>query len=97
MGGHVIRGGLDVVLEQGGVGQPELVGHQDREGHLIELRPERVGRNLAIDQAVPRERTVWKLLALEQEERCVAGRGEVAGRDEAGPGFVEVASEDLAI
>ena len=80
-----------------GVGQPELVGHQDRVGHLVELRPERVGRDLAVDQAVPRERAVGQLLALEQEERRVARRGEVAGRDEAGPGLVQVASEDLAI
>ena len=80
-----------------GVGQPELVGHQDRVCHLVELRPERVGRDLAVDQAVPRERAVGQLLALEQEERRVASRGEVAGRDEAGPGLVEVAREDLAI
>ena len=92
-----VRGRLDVVRVQRGVGEPELLRHQDRVRDLVQLRPERVGRRLAVDEAVPRHRPVWQLLALEEEERRGAGCGDVAVRDEACPRLVEIAREHLAV
>ena len=92
-----VRRRLDVVRVQRSVREPELLGHQDRVRDLVQLRPERVGRELAVDEAVPRHRPVGQLLALEEEERRGARGREVAGGDEAGPGLVEVAGEHLAV
>ena len=75
----------------------QLVGHQERVRRLVELRAERVGRGLAVDEAVARHRAVGLLLALEQEERRVARGGEVAVGHQAGPGLVQVAREHLAV
>ncbi len=88
---------LDVVLVQRAVEHAQLVGHQDRVGRLVELGAERVGRRLAVEEAVARHRAVGLLLAQEQEVDGVAGRGQVAVGDQAGPGLVQVAGEDLAV
>src|SRR3989442_10886812 len=48
----------DVLLVEGRVGHAQLVGHQDRVRALVELGPERVRRELAVDEAVPRHRAV---------------------------------------
>ena len=92
-----VRRRLDVAVVERGIREPELLRHQDREGDLVELRPERVGCGLAVDEAVSRHRAVRQLLALEQEQRRVARGGEVAVGEEARPRLVEVAGEDLAI
>ena len=89
--------GLTWLVVERGIREPELLRHQDREGDLVELRPERVGRGLAVDEAVSRHRAVRQLLALEQEQRRVARGVEVAVGEEARPRLVEVAGEDLAI
>ncbi len=59
-----VRSRPDVVGVEGGVGEPELVGHEDRVGRLVELRPERVRCSLAVDEAVARHRPVRELLPL---------------------------------
>ncbi len=96
-GGDEVRRRLDVVAVERRVGEPELVRHQDRVGGLVELRPEGVRRDLAVDEAVARHRAVRQLLALEQEERRGPGRREVAGGDEAAPRLVQVARKHLAV
>ena len=96
-GGDEVRGRLDVVLVQRRVREPELVRHQDRVGGLVELRPEGVGRDLSVDEAVARHRAVRQLLALEQEQRRGPRRLEVAGGDEACPRLVQVAREHLTV
>ena len=95
--GDEVRGRLDVIRVERCVGEPELVRHQDRVGGLVELRPERVGRDLAVDEAVPRHRAVRQLLALEQEEGRVARGRQVAGCHEARPRLVQVAREHLPV
>ena len=97
VGDQEVRRRLDVVGVERGVGEPELLGHQDRVGGLVELRVERIGRGLAVDEAVARHRPVRQLLVLEEEERRGARGGEVAVGDEARPGLVEIAREDLAV
>ena len=92
-----VRRRLDVVLVERRVGQPQLVGHQDRVRGLVELRAERVGRRLAVDQAVARHRAVGLLLAVEQEQRRVPRGLYVSVGHQAGPRLVQVAGEHLAV
>ncbi len=73
------------------------VRHQDRVGRLVELGAERIGRGLAIDQAVARHGPVGELLAVEEEVERVARGRQVAVSDKARPRLVEVAGEDLAV
>ena len=73
------------------------VGHQERVGRLVELGAERIGRQLAVDQAVAGHRPVGELLPLEEELERVAGGVQVAIGDQARPRLVEVAREHLAV
>ena len=92
-----VRGGLDVIRVERRVGEVELVGHQQRVRRLVQLGAERVGRGLPVDEAVARHRPVRLLLALEQEQRRIARRREIAVGHQARPDLVEVAGEDLAV
>ena len=96
-GDQEVRRRPDVVRVQRCIGQSELLRHQDRVRRLVELCAERVRRNLAVHEAVPRHRTIGKLLPLEEEERRVTRGREVAGGDQARPALVEVAREHLAV
>ena len=96
-GDEEVRRRPDVVRVERCIGQPELLRHQDRVRGLVELRAERVRRDLAVHEAVARHRPVRKLLPLEEEERRVARGREVAGGDEARPALVQVAREHLAV
>ena len=95
--GDEVRRRPDVVGIESRVRHPELLRHQDRIGALVELRAERVRRGLSVREAVARHRAVGLLLPLEQEERRVARRLEVAVGHQARPRLVQVAREDLAV
>ena len=94
---HEVDRRPDVLLVQRGVGHAHLGGHQDRVTRLIELDAERVRRDLAVEQAVARHRTIGQLLVIEQEDDRVAGGCQVAIGEQRAPGLIEIAREDLAI
>ena len=97
MGSDEVRRRPDVVLVERGVGQPELGGHEERVRGLVELDAERVGRQLAVHEAVAGHGAVGQLLALEQEQGGGPGGGEVAVGHETGPRLVEIAGEHLTV
>ena len=86
-----MRGWLDVVGVQARVSHPELVRHQDRVRRLIQLRPERVRRELAVDETVARHRAVRQLLAVEEEANRVACRLQFAVDEQRSPRLVKIA------
>src|SRR5690242_1655676 len=88
---------LDVVLVEASTCHPQLVSHNDRVADLVELRIERVGSNLPVQQAIAGHRAVSLLLVIKQEFHSITRCRKVAVKQEASPRFIEVASEDFAI
>ncbi len=97
MADNEVCGGLNVVLVEVRPGHTELVGHQNRVAGFVELRAERVGRQLAVDQAVARERAIRTLLVLEHKVDHVVGGLLVAVQQQTRPGFVDITGKNLAV
>src|SRR6266446_1469372 len=88
---------LDVVLVEGIICHLHLVSHNDGVADLVELRIERVGGKLPVQQAIAGHRAVSLLLVIKQEGHSITRCRKVAVKQEASPRFIEVAREDFAI
>src|SRR5258707_589810 len=88
---------LDVFLVEVSTCHPQLVGHNDGVANLVELRIERVGGNLPVQQAIARHRAVSLLLVIKQEFHSITRCRKVSVKQEASPRFIEIAREDFAI
>src|SRR5258708_36915036 len=88
---------LDVFLVEVSTCHPQLVGHNDGVADLVELRIERVGGNLPVQQAIARHRAVSLLLATKQEVHSSMRRRKVSVNQKASPAFIECAREAFTI
>src|SRR5260370_10299783 len=88
---------LDVFLVEVSTCHPQLVGHNDGVADLVELRIERVGGNLPVQQAIAGHRAVSLLLEIKQEVHSIVRRRKVAVNQDASPRFIEVARQDFEV